>query len=50
MWFDFPVHHLDESDVLKDIVVEGDKAQAKKKWAEKQKEAGKQTAQSAAES
>lgn len=45
MWFDFPIHHLDESDVLKDIVVEGDKAQAKKKWAEKQKEAGKQTAQ-----
>lgn len=45
MWFDFPIHHLDESDVLKDIVVEGDKVQAKKKWAEKQKEAGKATAQ-----
>ena len=45
MWFDFPIHHLDESDVLKDIVVEGDRVQAKKKWAEKQKEAGKATAQ-----
>ena len=45
MWFDFPIHHLDESDVLKDIVVEGDKVQAKRKWAEKQKEAGKATAQ-----
>ena len=45
MWFDFPIHHLDDSDVLKDIVVEGDKVQAKKKWAEKQKEAGKATAQ-----
>ena len=45
MWFDFPVHHLDETDVLKDIVVEGDKAQAKKKWMEKQKESAKQTAQ-----
>lgn len=44
MWFDFPIHHLDESDVLKDILVEGDKTKAKKEWAERQKEAGKQTA------
>ena len=44
MWFDFPTHTLDESDVLRDILVEGDKAKRKKEWAEKQKEAGKQTA------
>lgn len=44
MWFDFPTHTLDKSDVLKDILVEGDKAKGKKEWAEKQKEAGKQTA------
>ena len=44
MWFDFPVHSMDESDVLKDILVEGDKTKAKKEWVERQKEAGKQTA------
>ena len=44
LWFDYPVHHFDESGVLGDIQVDDGTKHTRETWAKKQKESGEKTA------